>query len=428
MPEPYLLPSDLPASSDGPAAAGRPPSAGTGTAAPAQPPAPPRAHRFGRDPSPAPAAPAPREPEAPAAAVFIGRFQPFHSGHLGLLRQALAAAPLAVVVLGSAWQARSPKNPFTWEERAEMIGLAVEEADGPAARARLRFLPVRDLFDESRWQAAVRRGVGALLAREGLGDAPPVALVGHFKDATSEYLRGFPGWRLLSLPRSGPTDATAVRDAYFGCAAEKPAHGEAPLDRARLDACLVALTQQLPPAIRDVLRAWAALPPYRALAEEWHMLQRYRAAWAAAPYPPVFVTVDAVVRCGARVLLVRRGGAPGRGQWAVPGGFVEPRETLWQSALRELAEETGLALPEEEMRARLRAVAVFDHPDRSQRGRTITHAHFFDLGERPLPAVRAGDDAAAAEWMPVERLAALEPECFEDHFHMLDHFLRIVQD
>jgi bifunctional NMN adenylyltransferase/nudix hydrolase len=394
MPEPYLLPSDPPEP------AGRAPSAPD----------------------------APRAAGAPDAAVFIGRFQPFHSGHLALLRQALAAAPLAVVVLGSAWQARSPKNPFTWEERAEMIGLAVAEADGPAARARLRFLPVRDLFDEARWQDAVRHGVEGLLAREGAGRAAPsVALVGHFKDATSDYLRGFPGWRLLSLPRSGPTDATAVRNAYFGCAGE-PAHGEAPLDRSRLDACLAALTGELPPAVRAVLRAWAALPHYAALAEEWRMLQRYRAAWAAAPYPPVFVTVDAVVRCAAHVLLIRRGGAPGRGQWAVPGGFLEPRETLWQSALRELEEETGLRLPETEMRAHLRSVAVFDHPDRSQRGRTVTHAHFFDLGERPLPAVRAGDDAAAVRWMPLERLPALEPECFEDHFHMLDHFLRIVRD
>jgi bifunctional NMN adenylyltransferase/nudix hydrolase len=414
MPEPYLplsgasspvpRPAPLPVAPDGAAIA---------TAAPAFPAASGAAEGAG----------------APDAAVFIGRFQPFHSGHLALLREALAIAPLAVVVLGSAWQARSPKNPFTWEERAEMIGLAVAEADGPAARARLRFLPVRDLFDEARWQDAVRRGVEGLLAREGAGGggAPSVALVGHFKDATSDYLRGFPGWRLRSLPRSGPTDATAVRNVYFGCTGE-PAHGGAPLDPSQLDACLAALTGQVPPAVRAVLRAWAALPQYAALAEEWRMLQRYRAAWAAAPHPPVFVTVDAVVRCGAHVLLIQRGAAPGRGQWAVPGGFLEPRETLWQSALRELEEETGLRLPEAGMRACLRAVAVFDHPDRSQRGRTLTHAHFFDLGERPAPALRAGDDAATARWMPLDRLPALEPECFEDHFHMLDHFLRIVRD
>jgi bifunctional NMN adenylyltransferase/nudix hydrolase len=108
---------------------------------------------------------------------------------------------------------------------------------------------------------------------------------------------------------------------------------------------------------------------------------------------------------------------------AGPGGFIEQRETVWQSCLRELAEETHCELPESHMRDALQSVAVFDHPDRSQRGRTITHAHYFDLGDAPFPAVRADDDAMQVEWVPVEKLAAMEEEFFEDHFHMLDHFL-----
>ena len=149
-------------------------------------------------------------------------------------------------------------------------------------------------------------------------------------------------------------------------------------------------------------------------------------AWAAAPYPPVFVTVDAVLRCQDHVLLIRRAHAPGKGQLAVPGGFIEQRETVWQSCLRELAEETHCDVPEATLRAPLQSVAVFDHPDRSQRGRTITHAHYFDLGNAPLPAVQADDDALQAEWIPVGQIAALEAEFFEDHFHMLDHFLQIT--
>jgi bifunctional NMN adenylyltransferase/nudix hydrolase len=334
--------------------------------------------------------------------VYIGRFQPFHTGHAALLQRALEIAPVCVVVIGSAFQARTPKNPFTWEERAEMIRLSI----APAERSRLRFLPLRDYYDQERWAAAVRRGVGA----------GRVALVGHFKDPTSEYLRAFPGWALVSVERQTPVDATAIRAAYFGSG------------RHDLAATLGAMVNQAPPSTLHFLQAWSELPPFTALAEEWHALKAYHDAWAAAPYPPVFVTVDAVVKCAGHVLMIQRAHAPGRGLLALPGGFIEQRETVLQSALRELIEETHLALPADMLRRCLRDVVVFDHPDRSQRGRTITHAHLFDLGERQLPEVRADDDAQAVEWTPIERLAALEDRFHDDHFHMLDHFFRVTRD
>ena len=128
------------------------------------------------------------------------------------------------------------------------------------------------------------------------------------------------------------------------------------------------------------------------------------------------------MRSQNHVLLIRRAHAPGKGLWALPGGFLEPRDTLWQSCLRELAEETACALPEATWRAALQQVTVFDHPDRSQRGRTITHAHYFDLQHPPLPEVRAGDDAAHAEWVAIDQLASMEDAFFEDHFHIVNHF------
>ena len=118
---------------------------------------------------------------SPDAVVYIGRFQPFHAGHADLLRQALAIAPLCIVVIGSAHQARTPKNPFTWEERAQMIRLAMPEAE----RGRVVFVPVRDCYDQDRWTAAVRGAAAGVLAERSMASVS-VALIGHFKDATSE--------------------------------------------------------------------------------------------------------------------------------------------------------------------------------------------------------------------------------------------------
>ena len=339
-------------------------------------------------------------------AIYIGRFEPPHAGHVALLERALQCAPQAIVVIGSAWQVRSPKNPFTWQERADMLRGALPAAE----RARVQVLPVRDYYNEARWVAEVRAAVSDLTA-----PGARIALVGHFKDATSSYLSAFSGWELVNMERQGSIDATTLRNAYFGATPDTAM------------AALAPLAGQVPGSTLALLADFALQPDYLQLQEEWRMLHNFRASWASAPYPPVFVTVDALLRCQDQVLLIRRAHAPGKGQWAVPGGFLEQRETLWQSCLRELAEETQCDLPEAVLRAALREVAVFDHPDRSQRGRTITHAHYFDLGDTPLPAVQGNDDALLAEWVPVTDLLALEDAFFEDHFHMLDHFLALTQ-
>lgn len=344
-------------------------------------------------------------------AVYIGRFQPFHLGHQALLRHALSCARQCVIVLGSAHQARTPKNPWTWQERAEMIRLALPEAD----RARVHVLPVRDYYDQGRWLQAVREGVARVIRDSGGAAHASVALVGHFKDATSAYLRDFSGWTMTPVERSGQVDGTHVRDALLGATPDA------------LEATLSALVSQVPTTTRDFIRAWAALPFVPELATEWRMLRQYHQDWAVAPYPPVFVTVDAVVQCADRVLLIRRGQAPGKGLYAVPGGFIEQRETVYQSALRELEEETCLTLLPGTWSASLRSVAVFDHPDRSLRGRTITHAHHFDLGDRELPDVKAADDAQSVVWMPIAQLPSLEDQFHDDHFHMLDHFLGLTR-
>ena len=346
------------------------------------------------------------------AAVCIGRFQPLHLGHLAMIRATLAAAPVCVVVIGSAFRARSPKNPFTWLERASMMQSALSKEE----QSRIRFLPIRDYYNTPRWAQAVQEGVARLV-----GGAGRVVLIGHLKDASSNYLHHFPAWEFLPMERHLPVDATPIRDAYFS--------GN-PLP-----------TEWLPASTLEFLQTWAQQPDFAVMRDEWNMLRDYRQAWAAAPYPPIFSTVDAVVTCAGCVLLIRRGRAPGKGLWALPGGFVEPAETLYRSAVRELQEETNLSVTSEVLERSLQAIRVFDNPDRSQRGRTITHAHYFaldleflelnnPLNSKPnqgLPFIQAGDDAAQAQWVPITDLPAMEAEFMDDHFHILDSFLNCIR-
>lgn len=102
-----------------------------------------------------------------------------------------------------------------------------------------------------------------------------------------------------------------------------------------------------------------------------------------------------------KLLLVKRGNHPSIGWYATPGGFVELKEDLYEGAVRELQEETGVTgLPLQQLR-------TWGAYDRDPRWRVITTS-FLALAEGDLP-VRAGDDAADALWMDVSlRLASEE--------------------
>ena len=114
---------------------------------------------------------------------------------------------------------------------------------------------------------------------------------------------------------------------------------------------------------------------------------------------PVVSAVSAIVTDAAgRVLLVRRSHAPEAGRWALPGGKVEPGELLADAVVREVVEETGLAVRPG------REVGVVRR--RAPGGGTYEiHCFIVDLlGGEPV----AGSDAAGVRWVAPVDLPAVE--------------------
>lgn len=128
------------------------------------------------------------------------------------------------------------------------------------------------------------------------------------------------------------------------------------------------------------------------------------AAKIAAHYDdraPVHYAADVVLFTTSRsqklghVLLIERAWNPHKGKLALPGGHVEPDETALEAARREGTEETGVDLAG----ADLTLVGIYDQPDRDPRGRYVTAAYTAFLPG--IPVATAGDDAAAAAWVPL---------------------------
>jgi bifunctional NMN adenylyltransferase/nudix hydrolase len=344
--------------------------------------------------------------------VFIGRFQPFHQGHLSVVRQGLREAERVIVLIGSAHRPRNVRDPWTAEERAEMIRAAVGDPDSD----RVITVPLMDVaYNDELWVRNVQSTVQGLVTAHHAPRhrEPTIGLIGHSKDHSSYYLKLFPRWGSVAVDDVDGLNATQIREALFSPDDTKA--GTVYLDSE-------AGSAALPKSVNGQLQRFMESDVYKSIRQEQSFISDYQAGWADAPYAPTFVTVDAVVVQSGHVLLVTRKAFPGKGQLALPGGFIQTHERLEDSMLRELREETRLKVPAPVLKGSVRGQQVFDSPYRSTRGRTITHAFYIELSpDTTLPKVKGGDDASHAQWVP---LASLDPrQMYEDHYDIIQEMV-----
>lgn len=344
-----------------------------------------------------------------AYAVVIGRFQPVHFGHQRLIEEALRAAQRVVVVVGSDRQPRSVRNPFTLDERERMVRACLRGSE----QMRVSVVGVSDSpYNDQLWIASIQSAVDRLVLQDGADPASTrIALVGHLKDSSSYYLRLFPKWEFVAHEAVESIHATDVRQLYF----DPERRGQIP-------------AEALPHGTAEFLRQFAGTADYGSLCEERAFLVDYRERYryAGSEFPPIYTTVDAVVVEAGHILMVKRKFHPARGTWALPGGFVGQKERLLDAAIRELKEETRLKVPVPVLQGSLKASHVFDAPERSQRGRSITHGFFFELAHNQwtgLTPVRGSDDAEQARWIPLSDFLGMQAQVCEDHFFIANHLL-----
>jgi bifunctional NMN adenylyltransferase/nudix hydrolase len=326
--------------------------------------------------------------------VLIGRFQPVHNGHLHLVKKALELGEHVVIVIGSSFKPATFKNPWAAETRHSMFlrNISIKEAE------RVTFeYNVDTIYDDDAWVKRVQTMVNGLPRSTGA----KIGLIGHRKSDT-DYLEYFPQWDFIDVPLVEPLDATQIRELYF-----------------KENANLNFLERVVPEGTMHFLREFKMSPAYQDIIKEREFIAKYKSQFASLPYPPVFVTTDAVVVQAGHILLVKRRDYPGKGLWALPGGFLNANTdaSILDAMIRELREETGIKVPEPVLRGSITKNRVFDHPGRSARGRTITHAFRIDLKAGKLPKVKGSDDAEKAVFVPLADLRS--NNMFEDHFEII---------
>lgn len=327
--------------------------------------------------------------------VFIGRFQPFHNGHKAVVDRALSMSEKVIMLVGGFGKPRSPRNPWTFEERRDMIRLIYGN------NRNLIIQPINDYtYNDNLWLEEVQKKVKSLVLDNGMAFNPDgmrdyrIGLVGCEKDHTSYYINLFPQWANESVKYVNPINATDLRKTMF--------------EGGRVD------KEFMPNKIADYLMSDKVIDTLKV---EYEYYKNYREAFSKNPYETQHLTADALVIQSGHVLLIKRRAEPGKGLWALPGGFKHTTETFRQAALRELREETKLKVPLPVLEGSIQDTFVADQPHRSERGTVVSQVFKIVLKAGDLPKVKGSDDADEAKWFPISEVR--ESFMFEDHYHII---------
>ena len=329
--------------------------------------------------------------------VFIGRFQPFHNAHLEIIKRATELAKHTAIIVGSANQPRTFKNPFSYDEREYLINETLMMVN-----ASYSIHPIQDtIYNDDAWATKVQNIVNEINPFEN----SKIGIIGHKKDESSFYLDMFPQWDLIEVSLIEELSASQIRELYF-----------------KEDYNPNFIRNVIPVEVLEFLNRFSKTEDCNQILREIDFVEKYKSQYATFPYPPTFVTVDAVLVQSGHILMIRRRAEPGKGLLALPGGFLDALsdKSLEDAMIREVREETQLKVPSPVLRGSIVEAKVFDAIERSTRGRTITHAFHINLPNGELPKVKGGSDATSAKWIPISKITP--NECFEDHYEIINYF------
>ena len=337
-----------------------------------------------------------------ALAVVIMRGHIFHNGHNYLIEEANKIADHVLILVGSINRSRGLANSFSYEEREAMIRPTL--TGNKSFNCQIK--PLNDyLYVEYDWESEVQRI--AHDHAQHLGIPEDIAIVGHLKDNTSYYLRGFPRWKKHHVDNLDGISATPLREAYFDPTSDR----------------IEEVRPHVPTSVFDYLVKFKSTEHYQWLLAHNESVIDFKKDYLNLPFGANFVTGDALVVCHGHLLLIKRKIFPGKDQWALPGGFKNPGEYSRDCILRELGEETNIDVPPRVLEQAYRGKKMFEDPKRDDRGDFTTHVGSFILTDSKLPKVKGADDAKEARWFPFAQVRRMSKALYADHYFIIQNML-----
>ena len=350
-------------------------------------------------------------------AIYIGKFQPLHKAHEDIIFQCEEKFDETIVLVGSVNRRISVKHPFNFRT----IKMWIENIS-----RKIIIKPIKDyIYNEQKWKTEVLEAVyNEFPFHEGIDYE--FTIVGHDKDESSYYLKSFPDFKVMEIDNLfGNLSSTKIREVMFNSTIDYEDVDEKWNIKNESVKFIYENTSAI---VRDSIFGYDK-DKMDILREEYDFYENEKKLFKDYPFPETlkFSCSDAVVVCEGHVLLVRRKFAPGKGVWAIPGGFTNSNETFEQCSIRELQEETGIKIPYNALKQSVKSFNVFDNPNRNIGLSKITIAYFYEVypdknkkGFNILPKVKAGDDAAEAKWFAISEVKRMN--LFDDHSDIIDYF------
>lgn len=311
--------------------------------------------------------------------VVIGRFQPLHNEHIRMIEHAISLGEQTLVLVGSAFEPRTLKNPWTYQERRGMLKAVFGD--------RIDIAAIRDYpYEDESWFENVKT---IIKLHSNNGDE--VTIVGCAKDGDDStwYLNHFPEYTVEFFQPQLTLDATAIRqDLWEGFG---------------LNPTLVPL------GVYNYITDWDSNSPeiLWKLKQQFVDVNKYQKQWGKGP----FLCVDSILMSeGEWFAIINHK----EGTLALPGGFLDYGETTLNGARRECREEIGFDPGNSPT-----DLFIADKPDRDPRCHNVSIVYVWDVGD-DMPELIAGDDAVGVRWMDWNEIQTRREEFRADHWHLLE--------